>query len=317
MSRLFLDNRPYRTFRIRASSRHELNVEVVGSDRGTPVVFLHGGPGGGIEPVYYTLFDPARWRVVLLDQRGSGRSTPSGETRDNTTQLLTRDLEMVREVLGIDSWVVVGGSWGSTLALHYAALHPTRVRAMVLRSVFLATKSEMDWLYGGEGTSRTHPEAWAAFSGFIPEAERHDLVAAYYRRVAAGDSEAAAQWARFEAMTALVPEKMRMPGSAEPDWWKDRAYARVIAAIETHYFASSCFLREGELLDRAAAYRHIPGAIVHGALDSMCAPEVARRLKDAWPTANLDIVDSAPHTLEAPSLKDALVSWIARFEGAK
>lgn len=303
---------PYRTQRLRVSDLHELHVEESGNPQGQPVVFVHGGPGGGTEPWQRQFFDPQRYRIVLFDQRGCGKSTPHAELRENTTWDLVTDMEKIRVLLGIGRWVVFGGSWGSTLALAYAETHPERVKALVLRGIFLLRKAEIDWFYQ-QGCSWIYPDAWEPYWQLIPEAERHDMVAAYHRRLTSDDPavrRAAAQaWSVWEGSTSkLFPSKDLVSRFAG-----DR-FADAFARIECHYFINKGFLRsDNQLIEDAHRIRHIPGVIVQGRYDVVCPLRSAWDLHRAWPEAQLQIVDDAGHAASEPGILSKLVEATNRF----
>lgn len=303
---------PFRTGRLRVSDVHELYWEESGNPQGKPVVFLHGGPGGGTEPRMRRFFDPAVYRIVLFDQRGCGRSTPHADLRENTTWDLVADVERVREHLGIDKWQVFGGSWGSTLALAYAEAHPTRVSELVLRGIFLVRKKEIDWFYQ-RGASFLFPDAWEHYLAPIPEAERGDLLQAYRRRLTSTDpavrQEAARAWSVWEGSTSTLfhdPALVAKTGGDE--------FSLAFARIENHYFVHGCWLKsDAQLLDDVHKIRHIPCVIVHGRYDVVCPVENAWELKKAWPEAELLITPDAGHSAMEPGNIDSLVRATDRF----
>jgi len=283
---------------------HRLYVEQCGHLQGLPVVVLHGGPGGGCSPAMRRYFDPDTYRMVLFDQRGCGRSRPHAEVSANTTWHLVADIERIREALGIDRWIVFGGSWGATLALIYAQAHPDRVAHLVLRGVFLATQAELDWFYGG-GAGAFWPDLWADFVRPIPEDERGDLIAAYHRRLFCGDYTTEARharvWAHWENALATVDHALPM-GEAPPD------YARAFARLENHYFRNSAFLEEdGQILRQRPRIEHIPATIVQGRYDMICPPVSAWRLAEGWGRADLRMVPAAGHALSEPGISAELV----------
>jgi proline iminopeptidase len=297
---------PYRTGTLPVSDLHTLYYEEVGRPEGRPAVFLHGGPGGGIEEHYRRYFDPGRWRVVLFDQRGCGRSTPYAELRDNTTWSLVADIERLREHLGIERWVVFGGSWGSTLALAYAETHPDRCLGLILRGIFLLRRKELLWFYQ-EGASWLFPDAWEAFLAPIPEVERGDLMSAYHRRLTSEDPEvrrvAARAWSIWEGSTSkLHPDPHLLEHFGE-----DR-FAEAFARIESHYFVNGAFLRsDTQLLDDAPRIAHLPGVIVQGRYDVVCPAASAWALHRKWPGSELRLVGDAGHSITEPGIVDALV----------
>jgi len=295
---------------LRIDATHTLYWEEAGRRDGVPALYLHGGPGSGSAPDHRRFFDPRAYRVVMFDQRGAGRSTPLAETRANTTAHLVSDIEQLREHLGIDRWLVFGGSWGATLALAYAQRHPERVRALVLRGIFLARAHEIAWFLGGMGT--IFPDAWERFAAFIPEGERGNLLAAYRRRVMDPDPgvhmPAARAWASYEAAcSTLLPSPDTVAA-----FTRDRL-ALSLARLETHYFANGAFLEEGELLDGMAAIRDIPGAIVQGRYDMVCPIATAHDLARAWPGASYTVVPDAGHSAMEPGTRRALVAATNAF----
>lgn len=297
---------PSQSEMLKVSDLHTIYVEQSGNPKGRPALALHGGPGGGLSPEMRRFFDPARYRVVGMDQRGCGRSTPHAEIRENTTWDLVADIERVRERLGVSKWLVFGGSWGSTLALAYAATHPERVAGLVLRGIFLLRKSEIDWFYQN-GASNVFPDAFERYATAIPPEERSDLVAAFYRRLTSGDREvrlrAARAWARWEGETISIAGP-----SALPSRFNEDRFVEAFACIENHFFVNKGFFaHDGWLLDQADRLRHIPARIVHGRYD-MCTPFAsAWALKKRWPEAELEIIPDAGHSSLEPGIVDALV----------
>jgi proline iminopeptidase len=297
---------PFATELFRVTPRHTLYLEQSGLPRGLPVLALHGGPGGGASPEMRRFFDPQRWRIVAFDQRGCGRSTPHAEVEENTTWDLVADIERIRERLGIDRWAVFGGSWGSTLALAYAATHPERVSALLLRGVFLLTKTEVRWFYQ-EGASHIFPDAFERFCAPIPPEERADLVAAFYRRLMSRDRlvrlTAARAWARWEGETISIAGP-----SALPQRFNEDRFVEAFARLECHYFVHGGFFPEdGWLLRQVDRFRGIPARIIHGRYD-VCTPmSSAWALKRAWPEAELELVADAGHSSLEPGIVDALV----------
>ena len=309
---LFPEIDPYATGRLAVDPRHTLFWETCGNSRGVPLVFLHGGPGGGCLPHHRRYFDPAFWRITLFDQRGAGRSTPSAELIDNTTQQLVADLEELRRHLGIGQWLLFGGSWGSTLALAYAEAHPERCLGLVLRGIFLARQTELDWFMHGMGT--VFPEAWRAFAEFLPTDEREDLLGSYHRRLTDPDPAvhlpAAKAWDRYEgACSTLLP-----PADPLPKFDSD-ASALAIARIEAHYFVHRAFLGAGELLGNLDRIRHLPCTIVQGRYDIICPPVTADALARAWPEAEYIVVPDAGHSVREPGITRELVAAMKRMQG--
>ena len=301
--------RPYRTGRLSVSPLHDLYFEESGNPQGKPVVFLHGGPGGGTSPAMRRFFNPKRYRIVLFDQRGCGKSTPHASLVDNTTWHLVSDIEQLREHLGIERWQVFGGSWGSTLALAYAQKHPERVTELVLRGIFLLRKSEIDWFYQDEtGAASLFPDRWEGYLAQVPAEERADMVGAYYKRLtsrsASVRARAAEAWSKWEAATSYLRV-------AERDIAKfdDPDTAAAFARIECHYFVNNGFLaREDQLLRDVPLIRHIPAAIVQGRYDVVCPMRSAWALHRAWPEANLHVVPDAGHSAFEPGISRALVA---------
>jgi len=309
---LFPARPAYRTGRLRVSRLHTIYFEESGNPRGKPLVFLHGGPGAGTKPKHRRYFDPRLWRTVMLDQRGCGRSTPFAELRENTTWDLVADIERLREHLGIERWVVFGGSWGSTLALAYAQTHPERVVALALRGIFLLRRSELEWFYQG-GASHLFPDAWEHFLEPIPVRERGDLMRAYHRRLTSGDARirrrAARAWSVWEAATStLLPDETAMHSMGQP------RFAEAFARIEGHYFVHRGFLRQDDqLLRNVSRIRRIPGVIVQGRYDVVCPARSAWDLHRAWPEARFILVPDAGHSVSEPGTRSALIRETARF----
>ncbi|MEZ5515110.1 MAG: prolyl aminopeptidase [Steroidobacteraceae bacterium] len=294
---------------LRVSEVHELFYEQSGNPEGKAVIFLHGGPGGGTDAKMRQFFDPARYRVVLLDQRGSGKSRPHASLVDNTTWHLVDDIEALRKHLGIEKWQVFGGSWGSTLALAYAEKHPERVTELVLRGIFLLRRSELEWFYQNPlGAASLFPDLWEQFVEPIPVAERDDMMQAYYRRLTSDDStvlqHAARAWSIWEGATSFL--------HLNPDYvdkFDDASYAAAFARIECHYFVNKGFLEcEDQLLRDATRIRHIPAVIVQGRYDVVCPMRSAWDLHRAWPEADLRIVADAGHSAFEPGITRELVA---------
>ncbi|MFC4249781.1 prolyl aminopeptidase [Sinimarinibacterium flocculans] len=303
---------PYRTRRLKVSDLHELYVEESGNPEGQPVVFVHGGPGGGVEPWHRQFFNPQKYRMVLFDQRGCGRSTPYAELRENTTWDLVADMEKIREALGIERWVVFGGSWGSTLGLSYAITHPQRCKALVLRGIFLLREAEIRWFYQ-EGASWVFPDAWEAYVEPIPEAERGDFVKAYYKRLTSPDPavrrDAAKAWSIWEGSTSKLFPSPEMAAR----FGEDR-FAEAFARIECHYFINRGFFdRDDLLLANAHKLRDIPGVIVQGRYDIVCPMRSAWDLHRAWPEAEFHAVADAGHAASEPGILSRLVDATERF----
>ena len=303
---LFADNEPFASGWLPPAQGHEIYYEECGAPKGKPCVILHGGPGGAINPTMRRFFDPAKWRMALFDQRGCGKSRPNASLDDNTTWTLIEDIERLRVHLGIEKWCVFGGSWGSTLALAYAILHPERVESLVLRGVFLLTARELAWFYQ-DGACMLFPDAWARFCAPIPEAERGDMISAYHKRLTHPDrrvqAEAAAAWSQWEGDTISI----RGP-EARPSKFNEIDFAIAFARIECHFFANHGFFpEEGWILKNAAALKDIPGWIVQGRFDVVTPMEAAWKLKAAWPHARFEVVWDAGHASTEPGIVDALV----------
>jgi proline iminopeptidase len=308
---LFPEIDPHASGRLAVDARHTLRWECCGCPQGIPLVFLHGGPGAGCMPHHRRFFDPVFWRVVLFDQRGAGRSTPVADLADNTTSHLVADLERLREHLGIERWLLFGGSWGSTLALAYAEAHPERCLGLVLRGIFLARPVEIDWFM--HGMRNVFPEAWRAFAEFLPRGERADLLGNYYRRLTDPDPAvhmpAAQAWDRYEsACSTLLPAAN---GGAKFD---SDAAALAIARIEAHYFVHRAFLRDDQLLADLGRIRHLPCTIVQGRYDVVCPPVTADELARAWPEAEYIVVPDAGHSVREPGIARALVAAVKRMQ---
>ncbi|MEO0760835.1 MAG: prolyl aminopeptidase [Pseudomonadota bacterium] len=309
--RLFPLAEPHTRFHLAVGQGHELYVEVSGLREGPTVVVLHGGPGSGSSPFMRRFFDPKRYRIVLFDQRGCGRSRPLGALEDNTTWDLVADVERLRDALSIESWQVFGGSWGSTLALLYAQAYPERVTGLILRGVFTLTRAELNWFYNG-GAGRFFPEAWADFVAPIPEHERDDMISAYHRRLTETDEAEqvrfARPWVRWESATAALRPM--------PSTFVEATYARSFARIESHFFVNGGWLeRDDQILasmDRIAA---IPGVIVQGRYDMICPPATAAALAEVWPAARLRLVDDAGHALSEPSIAAELLRATDQMAG--
>jgi len=305
---------PYNSGRLQVSEVHSIYYEESGNPEGKPAVFLHGGPGGGTDPKQRRFWDPARYRIVLFDQRGCGKSTPHASLEENSTWHLVGDIEKLRERLGIDRWQVFGGSWGSTLALAYAEKHPDRVSELVLRGIFMLRRWELEWFYQA-GAHRLFPDAWEKYIAVIPEAERGDLIAAYHKRLTSPDpgvrQQAAKAWSVWEASTSfLLQDPAYIEHSAGDE------FALAFARIESHYFVNGGFFeRETQLIEEVSRIREIPGVIVQGRYDVVCPAKTAWDLHRAWPEADLRIVRDAGHSAYEPGNVHELVSATDRFAG--
>lgn len=305
MDQLYPPIKPFATHQLAVDEIHTLYVEECGNPQGLPVVFLHGGPGAGCEPVHRRFFDPQRYRIILFDQRGCGQSTPHAELHNNTTGHLIEDIERIRQRLAIERWVVAGGSWGSTLALAYGQTYPERVLGMILRGIFLCRPQDIRWFYQ-EGANRLFPDAWEAYVAPIPETERDDLLHAYYRRLTSNDEverlRVAKTWSAWEGTTLSL--------ESDPhtiDYFSEAHRALSLARIEAHYFVHDTFLEPNQLLRDAHCLKDIPAVIVHGRYDVICPLEGAWSLHKAWPTATLRIIPNAGHAATEPGILGALV----------
>ena len=316
---LYPEIEPFDTGRLKVSPVHELYYEQCGNPEGKPVIFLHGGPGAGLVPDYRRFFDSAAYRVILFDQRGSGKSTPHASLEDNTTWYLVADIEQIREHLGIERWLVFGGSWGSTLALAYSETHPERVTGLVLRGIFLGRANETRWFYedgdGARGASAIFPDGWEEFVQLVPEEERRDMIGAYYRLLtdenATVREEAAHAWSIWESSALkLIPDQKLIDEFSEPET------AIALARIECHYFMNNCFFEtDNYLLEHVDRIRKVPGVIVQGRYDIICPMTNAWDLHRAWPEARLEIILDAGHASIEPGIIDALVRATDSFRG--
>jgi proline iminopeptidase len=307
---------PYDRGTLPVSDVHTLYYEQCGNPEGRPVVFLHGGPGGGLVNEYRQFFDPAAYRVILFDQRGSGRSTPHASLEENTTWHLVEDIEKLREHMGVESWHVFGGSWGSTLALAYAETHPARVRSLTLRGIFLCRPKEIRWFYQ-EGASWIFPDVWEEYERVIPEEERGDFVSAYYRRLTSDDEgvrlAAARAWSVWEGSTSKLLFDYEMI-----ERFDDAEFALAFARIECHYFMNNAFFpTDNYLIENVGKIRHIPATIVQGRYDVVCPARSAWELHRAWPEAELVIVPDAGHSATEPGIVSALVEATDKYKSGQ
>lgn len=305
---LFPECVPHASGMLALDGRHLMYWESCGNPGGVPILFLHGGPGGGALPHHRRFYDPARWRIVLYDQRGAGRSTPRAEIADNTTQHLLDDIERLREHLHIDRWVLFGGSWGSTLALLYAEKHPERVLGMILRGIFLASVNEIRWFM--TGMRSFFPDAWERFASHLPASERNDLLANYHRRLIDPDPAvhlpAARAWDRYESACSTLLPRPEAGGAAD-------GASLAIARIEAHYFVHDAFLAPGEIVGSSSRIATIPCTIVQGRYDVVCPPAAAFALARALPRAELVVVPDAGHSVREPGIARELVGAVARL----
>jgi proline iminopeptidase len=312
---LYPDFQPYQTGMLDVGDGHNLYWELSGNPDGKPVVFLHGGPGGGSSQEHRRQFNLEKYKILVFDQRGCGKSTPYAELDHNTTWDLVEDIEKLRtEVSKVDKWQVFGGSWGSTLAITYAETYPERVTELVLRGIFLFDQVEIDWMYKPGGASQVYPEAFAEFISIIPEVEQGDLVEAYRKRLTSSDKDeqlkAAKAWSKWEGeIVTLLPSPSTIDHFTSPD------VAVAVARIENHYMANHGWLEEGQLLRDATRLKGIPGVIVQGRHDTCTPPVAAWRLKQAWPEVELNIIPDAGHLFNEPGNLDALVRATDKFAG--
>lgn len=303
---------PYKTGRLDVGDGHTLYWELCGNPDGKPLVFLHGGPGVGISPDHRRQFDPQKYNALLFDQRGCGRSTPHASLEANTTWHLVDDIEKLREMVGVDKWLVYGGSWGSTLSLAYAETHPGRVSELVLRGIFLFDPYEIDWMYKKGGASQLYPDKWEEFVAPIPEGERDDLVEAYRKRLTGSDRaeqlKCAKAWSKWEAQIVTL-----LPDAHVVEEFTEDEKAIAIARIENHYMANRGWLEEGQLLEGAAKLKGIPAVIVQGRHDCCTPPAAAWALHKRWPEAELEIVPDAGHLFNEPGILDGLIRATEKF----
>ena len=306
---------PYASGHLDVGGGHSIYWERVGTKGAKPAVFLHGGPGGGLSPNQRRVFDPARYDVLLFDQRGCGKSKPFAELEGNTTWDLVADIEKLRDMVGVEQWQVFGGSWGSTLALAYAQTHPTRVTELILRGIFTLRRWELLWYYQ-HGASLLFPDKWEGFIAAIPPEERDDMIGAYRRRLISPDAQvqraAALAWSKWEGETiTLLPD----PSVSNAFYGDD--FALAFARIENHYFVHSGWLEEGQLISNAALLREIPGVIVQGRYDVACPPQTAWDLHRAWPEAEMIMVEGEGHALSQPGILHHLIEATDRFAGSE
>ncbi|MGH8661191.1 MAG: prolyl aminopeptidase [Burkholderiales bacterium] len=311
---LYPEIEPYGTGALGLDGVHTMYWEQSGNPEGAPALFLHGGPGAGASPAHRRFFDPAHYRIVIFDQRGAGRSTPLGELRENTTPQLVADIERLRAHLGIERWLVFGGSWGSTLALAYGEAHPEHCAGFILRGVFLCRKSEIDWFLYGLRT--LFPEAWRAFAEVIPAPERGDLLAAYYRRLADPDPAvhvpAARAWSTYEGICSTL-----LPSPETVAHFAGDVVSLGLARIEAHYFSHGIFLPENALLENLHRLRHLPCVIVQGRYDAVCPIVTADEVHRAWPESEYIVVPDAGHSAWEPGISGELVRATERFKARR
>ncbi|THV07330.1 proline iminopeptidase [Dendrothele bispora CBS 962.96] len=310
---MYPEIKPFFTSTLKVSDIHTLYYEISGNPEGVPVIFLHGGPGGGCDEKDRSFFNPHKYKIVLMDQRGSGKSTPPACLEDNTTWDLVKDIEKLREELKIEKWHVFGGSWGSTLSLAYAQSHPDRVKSLVLRGIFTLRKSELKFFYQ-DGACHLFPEAWDEYVAPIPESERHDMILAYHAQLNSADEEtsinAAKAWSKWEMTTSKL--------YVDPEYIKrteEDQFANAFAKIENHYFVNDGFMRDGQLLEKQEIdkIRHIPCIIVQGRYDVVCPATTAYALKKVWPESTLHIVPDAGHSSRETGIAKLLVEATNQF----
>jgi len=312
MSKLYSPIQPYNNFFLKVSTLHTIYVEESGNPKGKPIIFLHGGPGGGIEPIYRQYFNPKQWRIIIFDQRGCGKSIPHAELKENTTWDLVNDIELIRKYLKINSWVIFGGSWGSTLSLTYAIMYPKYCKALILRGIFLLRKHEIDWFYQN-GCSYIYPDQWEEYIKLIPIEEQNDMVKAYYKRLISNNKtmriNAAKAWSKWEASTS----KLIMNKSALHSFDNDKI-AEAFARIECHYFINKGFYEtDGWILDNISKIKSIPGVIIQGRYDVVCPMKSAWELSISWKKSNLIIIEDAGHSMLEKGIQKALIEYTDKF----
>lgn len=311
MRELYPSIEPFKSQMLAVDNGHRLFIEESGQPDGVPVLFLHGGPGAACETYHRRFFNPEIYRIVLFDQRGCGRSTPHAELQGNTTDDLIGDIERIRAALGIDQWLVFGGSWGSTLGLVYAETYPSRVLGLVLRGIFLCRERDIHWFYQ-EGASYLLPEAWEKFLEPVPPAERHDMVSAYYAILTGNDElkrmAAARAWSLWEGGASTL-----LPKPEVVDFFGQAHTALSLARIECHYFMNNSFLAPDQIIADAGRIKNVPGIIIHGRYDVVCPVEQAWALHHAWPQAQLKVIPGAGHSATEPGIIDALVTATDQF----
>ena len=309
---LFPNIEPFNTFNLPVSDLHTIYVEESGNKNGKPVIFLHGGPGGGVDPKYRRYFNPDKWRIIMFDQRGCGKSTPFAELKENTTWDLVDDIEKIRNHLSIDNWVVFGGSWGSTLSLAYSQTYPNSCKGLILRGIFLVRKKEIDWFYQ-EGANNIFPDRWESFLAPIPVEKRDNLMQAY-NEILTGDDhskkiEAAKAWSTWEGSTVRLMQDKNFISD-----FSDEKFAEAFARIECHYFMNNCwFNSNNHLIENVDKIRHIPGVIIHGRYDIICPVVQAWDLHQAWPEADLHIIPDAGHSIFEEGIKDKILEYTEKF----
>ena len=309
---LFPNIEPFNTFHLPVSDLHTIYVEESGNKNGKPVIFLHGGPGEGVDPKYRRYFNPDKWRIIMFDQRGCGKSTPFAELKENTTWDLVDDIEKIRNHLSIEDWVVFGGSWGSTLSLAYSQTYPNSCKGLILRGIFLVRKKEIDWFYQ-EGANNIFPDRWESFLAPIPIEKRDNLMQAYYEILTGDDHskkiEAAKAWSTWEGSTVRLMQDENFISD-----FSDEKFAEAFARIECHYFMNNCwFNSNNHLIENVDKIRHIPGVIIHGRYDIICPVVQAWDLHQAWPEADLHIIPDAGHSIFEEGIKDKILEYTEKF----
>lgn len=303
--KLFPALKPFKTHHLKVSDLHQLYVEECGSPGKIPILFIHGGPGAGCSESHRRYFDPQKFHIILFDQRGCGKSTPHAELKSNNTHALIEDIEKIRVLLGIQQWVIFGGSWGSTLALLYAQSYPERILHLILRGIFLCRKKDIDWFYQS-GTSHLFPDAWAAFVEPIADQERDNMIAAYYSKLTSENElirmSAAKAWSVWEASTMTLERNYHLEKS-----FADPYFALSFARIECHYFINQCFIEDNQILNNMEILKDVPGSIVHGRYDVICPLEQAYLLHQAWGESTLDIIENAGHALFEEGISDKIM----------
>ena len=311
-NKLYPKIEPYNKFYLKVSKIHTIFVEESGNPKGKPVIFLHGGPGGGIEPVYRQYFNPKKWRIIIFDQRGCGKSLPHAELRENTTWDLINDIELIRKYLNVKKWVVFGGSWGSTLSLSYAILHPKKCKALILRGIFLIRKFEINWFYQ-EGCNMIYPDQWENYKRIIPKKEQKDFVKAYYKRLTSKSKsiriKAATAWSKWEASTSKLVQSQN-----SLHHFDDNKVAEAFARIECHYFINNAFFKtDNWILDNVYKIKNIPGAIIQGRYDVVCPMQSAWDLHKKLKHLEFYIIDKAGHSMLEKDIQNQLINCTNRF----
>jgi proline iminopeptidase len=312
MKTLYPAIKPYAEYELKVDNIHTLYLEECGSPKGSPILFLHGGPGAGCTPEHRRFFDPEKYRIILFDQRGCGRSTPHGELKNNNTPILLQDIEEIRNYLKVDKWLLFGGSWGSTLALLYAELYPIRVIGMILRGVFLCRKKDLAWFYNEDGAARIYPDEWQKLIEQIEPSKKNNLISAYYEVLNGADEVAkmyaAKAWARWEAACSTLD-----PCLNTVQHFSNLHTAISLAKIECHYFLNDIFMEENYIMNNISKISKIPGIIIHGRYDMVCPLDNACALHQAWEGSELQIIRNAGHSSMEPGIISALVNATNRL----